>query len=106
MHLLKSAVGLARWLGPLSPSCREASRLQAKAISQPLPVAERVGLRIHLCLCRWCRRYGRNLTFLSGAARALPEAESAEAPAARLSEAARQRLRSALAQGNEPDRPV
>ena len=106
MNVFKSAVGLARWLAPLSPSCREASRLQAKAISHPLPVSERVGLRIHLCLCRWCRRYGRNLAFLSGAARAQPDAEPADAPAPRLSEAARQRLRSALAQGSEPDRPV
>ena len=45
----------------LSPSCQEVARLQSIALDRPLRRGERLGLRIHLVLCRWCRRYGRQL---------------------------------------------
>src|SRR5262249_48735984 len=50
----------------LSPNCKEASRLQSEALHQPLPLPKRIGLRIHLLLCNWCRRYGKNVRFLKG----------------------------------------
>jgi len=56
-------------VGSLSPSCREAVRLQSEAMDHPLPPARRLGLRIHLMLCKWCRRYGSQLEFLRTANR-------------------------------------
>jgi len=41
----------------LSPGCREASRLQSEALDQPLSLPQRLGLRLHLLICKWCRRY-------------------------------------------------
>jgi len=64
-NMLKS---LGRGMGELSPSCREATRLQSEAMDRPLRLRERIGLRIHLFLCRWCRRYGRQIGFLRAAA--------------------------------------
>jgi hypothetical protein len=55
---------LIRGAGELSPSCREATRLQSEAMDSPLRLRQRIGLRIHLFLCRWCRRYGRQIDFL------------------------------------------
>jgi hypothetical protein len=52
----------------LSLNCREASRAQSDALEAPLPPAKRVGLWIHLLLCKWCRRYGRQLRLLHCAA--------------------------------------
>jgi hypothetical protein len=48
----------------LSPNCKEASRLQSEAMHRPIPFPQRMGLRIHLLLCNWCRRYGKNIRFL------------------------------------------
>lgn len=53
-----------RGMAELSPSCREATRLQSELMDGPLPLRKRVGLRIHLVLCKWCRRYGRQIGFL------------------------------------------
>ena len=55
--------------GELSPSCREAARLQSEALDQSLAWRKKLGLRLHLALCKWCRRYGRQLLFLREAAR-------------------------------------
>jgi hypothetical protein len=51
-------------IGALMPNCREAIRLQSDALERALPFSQRVGLRIHLWLCVWCRRYGRQIRFL------------------------------------------
>jgi len=64
-QMLKS---LGRGLAELSPSCREATRLQSEAMDRPLSLRKRIGLRIHLTLCRWCRRYGRQIGFLRSVA--------------------------------------
>jgi hypothetical protein len=64
-HFLKSLMAGA---GELSPSCREATRLQSEALDRPLPLRQRIGLRIHLVLCRWCKRYGKQIRFLRSAA--------------------------------------
>jgi predicted anti-sigma-YlaC factor YlaD len=59
---------LGRGLAELSPSCREATRLQSEAMDRPLSLRKRIGLRIHLVLCRWCRRYGKQIGFLRSVA--------------------------------------
>jgi hypothetical protein len=55
---------LGRGMAELSPSCRQATRLQSEAMDRPLPLRQRIGLQIHLVLCRWCRRYGKQIGFL------------------------------------------
>lgn len=79
----------------LSLNCREASRLQSEGLGRALPLAQRLGLRIHLLLCQWCRRYGKQIRFLHHSLRAHPHAHEEAAPH-HLSAAARQRLRQTL----------
>ena len=43
----------------LSPTCKEAARLQSVALDRTLTPVERSGLRFHLLFCKWCRAYGR-----------------------------------------------
>jgi len=64
-NLLKT---LFRGFVALSPSCKEATRLQSEALDHPLGLGQRIGLRIHLVLCKWCRRYGKQIGFLRAAA--------------------------------------
>jgi DNA-directed RNA polymerase specialized sigma24 family protein len=82
-------------MGALSPSCREAVRLQSEAMDRPLSPARRLGLRIHLLLCKWCRRYGTQIQFLRTASQQMPE--PANPPSATgLSTEARDRIRQML----------
>jgi hypothetical protein len=79
----------------LSMDCREASRAQSEALEHPLPLSKRIGLKIHLFICQWCRRYGRQLRFLREAAH--DHAESlTDASGQKLSSAARDRIKQKL----------
>ena len=86
---------LIRGLADLSPGCRTATRLQSEALDHKLPFRQRLGLRIHLLLCKWCRRYGKQITFLRGAAHEHPE-EMAEPAPQKLSDEARERIKRRL----------
>ena len=93
--LMKS---LARGIGELSPSCREATRLQSIAIDRKLTMRQHFGLRVHLLLCRWCRRYGKQIKFLQDAAREHSD-EMAEPAPQKLSDEARERIKKELQTG-------
>jgi hypothetical protein len=60
---------LAKSFRALSPNCKEAIRLQSDALDRPLSRMQRIGLRIHLAMCRWCSRYGKQIDFLRTIAR-------------------------------------
>jgi len=82
-------------IGELSLTCREAARLQSEGLDRPLTLRQRIGLRIHLFLCKWCRRYGKHLRFLRLAAHEHPD-KLAEPSRQTLSDAARERMRQRL----------
>jgi hypothetical protein len=86
---------LAKGIAMLSPSCKEASRLQSQALDRKLSLVQRMGLRMHLLLCKWCRRYGKQIRFLHDAAREHPD-ELTEPARQRLSQNARQRIKQRL----------
>ena len=86
---------LKKGLRNLSPNCREASRLQSEALDHALSPMQRLGLRLHLVLCKWCRRYGKQLRFLRGAAHEHQD-QVADAAPQTLSHTARDRLKRAL----------
>ena len=99
VNLIKS---LARGLGRLSPNCREAGRLQSEALDHKLAPSQRIGLHIHLLLCKWCRRYGRQIAFLRTAARRLDE-KNREQPPAQLSAEAREHIKHRLRTSGDKD---
>ena len=78
--LMKMSKALLRKAGELSPNCREATRLQSEALDRPLGLGQRIGLRIHLVLCKWCRRYGKQIGFLRSAAHRLEKHEQCLPP--------------------------
>ena len=79
----------------ISPNCKEAVRLQSEALDHQLPGLERLGLRLHLVLCKWCRRYGKQIRLLHDATHEHPE-ELADAAPQKLSRAARERISQSL----------
>lgn len=82
-------------LRTISPNCREASRLQSEALDHTLTPLQRFGLRVHLLLCKWCRRYGKQIRFLRRAANEYPD-QVAEPTPSTLSPETRERLKRAL----------
>ena len=93
--LKRAATALKSGLRTLSPNCREASRLQSDALDHPLPLPKRFGLRVHLLLCKWCRRYGKQIRFLRLAVHEHPDELNEAAPHS-LSPEARERLKRSL----------
>jgi hypothetical protein len=79
----------------LSPNCREAVRAQSEALDHPLPMSKRLGLWLHLLICKWCRRYGKQIGFLRGAAQEHQE-QFIEAEPQKLSYEARERIKQRL----------
>jgi len=82
----------------LSPDCCEAVRAQSEALDHPLPPLRRLGLRLHLLLCTWCRRYGRQIHFLHEAAHKHPD-DLTQASPSTLPADARERIKQRLRQG-------
>jgi hypothetical protein len=83
------------WLAHLSASCKQAARLQSEALDRRLSLSERIGLRIHLFLCAWCRRYGQQIAFLRAIGKTCAE-EHDHLPTLQLSPEARERIRQKL----------
>ena len=101
MHwLVKIGKTLIRGLADLSSNCKAASRLQSEALDHNLPLRQRFGLRVHLLLCKWCRRYGKQITFLRDTAHEHP-AKMAEAVPQKLSDEARERIKQGLRRNKE-----
>ena len=86
---------LAKAIALLSPTCKEASRLQSQALDRKLSLMQQIGLRIHLLLCKWCRRYGKQIGFLHDAAHEYPD-ELAEPVPQKLTNEARERIKQRL----------
>lgn len=78
-------------------NCQQASKLASDRLDTTLPAGQRLALAMHLALCRYCRRFASQLVRLrqlAGQTRVVTEA--------RLSEAARGRIRRALERRDNP----
>src|SRR5258707_2399615 len=100
MPLTSLTKALRKGFRLLLPTCRDASRLQSEALDHTLPFSKRFGLRLHLIVCQWCRRYGRQIRFLREAVHEHPTKLDETAPAS-LSPEARERLKQALRKTGE-----
>ena len=69
-------------------------------MDRKLSMAERLGLRLHLLLCQWCRRYGAQLKFLRSASHECEEHLEPEL-AQGLSPEARERIKQRLQSSQE-----
>lgn len=101
----KSGSLFSRWLSAISPNCREAIRLQSEAMEHPLPFPRSFGLKVHLLLCKWCRRYRNQISFLRTAAHESSDKDVCGSHHS-LSPEAKDRIRQKLAaQRDLPDPP-
>jgi hypothetical protein len=90
--LSKLSKSLARGAVAISPSCKDATRLQSESMDRKLSGWEQMGLTLHLLLCKWCRRYRQQLGFLRSAAHQCDEHQVTRRPEG-LSAEARERIK-------------
>ena len=60
------------------PSCREAMELQSRALDEHLGLGKRMLLRVHVMMCKICRRYGNQLELVSEITKEAPDKASFE----------------------------
>ena len=79
-------------------SCKDATRLISESMDRSLPLRKRIGVRVHLLICRFCARYERQLLLIRETARRIAEAKEwpGEPSGETLSEGTRERIRKSL----------
>jgi hypothetical protein len=81
-------------------SCKDVTRLISESMDRSLPLGKRIGVRLHLLICRFCARYKRQLLLIRETVRRLAAMEDAYGShiGERLSEEAKERIRRSLQQ--------
>jgi hypothetical protein len=75
-------------------ACKDVTRLVSESMDRSLPFGKRVGVRLHLLICRFCERYRRQLLLLREAAAQIASGADRPPvpPTEALSEGARKRI--------------
>jgi hypothetical protein len=86
-------------------SCKRAGELMSRSLETGLSRWQRLALAVHLCSCRWCRRFQRQLRLVEQACRlwARSDRTTEAASSAALSGEARERIRHALRRAYSDD---
>jgi hypothetical protein len=73
--------------------------LRSESMDHSLPIGKRIGMRLHLLMCKFCSRYERQLLLIRETVRriAATEEKPGEPPGETLSKEARERIRKSLA---------
>jgi predicted anti-sigma-YlaC factor YlaD len=86
-------------------NCKEVSELVSRSLDEELPLGKRVGVRMHLLMCKFCTRYKKQMVLLRELARRYEEKSTEEMipTLPSLQGEARKRIKDLLAgQGSGP----
>jgi hypothetical protein len=73
-------------------SCKDITRLVSESMDHTLPLIQRIKIRIHLCMCKYCARFEKQVRLL----RTVYQKHEKVPSEAALSAKARERIRHAL----------
>jgi len=73
-------------------SCKKAAKLVSAAIDHELTLYEKIRLRLHLLMCRFCRRYADQIDLLHQVSRSIGDSPL-NTSAAGLSPEAKERIK-------------
>lgn len=81
-------------------TCKEVTHLISESLDRDLPLRQRMAMRLHLLMCKFCLRYKKQLLFIRDAIRQYSNKieEGTISPAISLSTQARQRIQRLLNQ--------
>ena len=78
-------------------SCKDVTQLISRSMDHSLPIGKRIGVRLHLLMCKFCSRYERHLLLIRETVRGIVATEGKPGePGETLSEEAKERIRKSL----------
>ena len=77
-------------------NCKEVTRIVSESLDRKLPLHQRMGIRVHLFMCKFCSRYRRQLLILREAMRLQTRYDEDAAPPITLPSEARERIKRSL----------
>jgi hypothetical protein len=77
-------------------NCKDVSLKVSESLDRKLPLYQRMMIRIHMMMCRYCSRFRQQLLLVRQIARYAKPLESATEDSVKLSEGARARLKQTL----------
>lgn len=88
------------------PNCKEVSRRVSESMDRGLPLFQRMGVWMHLIMCKYCNEFRKQMVLLRKVSRddSIPESE-AEADV-KLSEVSKDRIKRAMMHDSPPSDPA
>lgn len=77
-------------------NCRDISDLISRSYDEPLPLRVRMGIKIHLMMCRLCTRYKNQLDLIQDALEIIKSQEPDQVPDKKLPDDIKDRLKNQL----------
>ena len=79
-------------------NCREVTRLVSKSLDRKLPLSQRIGIRVHLLMCKLCPEAKKQMLFIREIMHQLTLEHGAPEAEVSLSQETRNRMKLALKQ--------
>ena len=57
-------------------NCKQATELMSMRMDKELPMPQRMGLRLHLMMCKGCRNFSRQMDFLRQVSSKFPQRDN------------------------------
>ncbi len=83
----------------LIPDCKEVTRMVSDSMDRDLPLIQRMRMRMHLLMCKYCSRFEKQLALLRKASRSLATHRPDPNASPVLPQDARDRIKQALREG-------
>jgi hypothetical protein len=77
-------------------SCQDVSRKLSQSMDEALSLSQRMAIRIHLMMCRYCSRFHRQLVWLRKMSRLMDADQSTDKTHEKLSEETKTRIKEKL----------
>lgn len=86
-------------------NCKNATKLLSESLERTLPLSRRMGLKMHLLMCRFCARFEKQIKFMSNITRRhekqCQEEDTPSPDFLSLSPEARERMKKALRENKD-----
>jgi hypothetical protein len=76
--------------------CKEVTRMVSESLDRKLPLYQRIGVKIHLLMCKFCSRFKKQLLFLRETIRLHVERGNDTELSTKLPPEARERIRKSI----------
>ena len=77
-------------------SCRDVTQKVSESMDRDMAFHQRLAIRAHLLVCKFCSRYRKQLLFIRAALQLQEEREGSHDPTIRLTPEARRRIKDGL----------